>query len=194
MGAYASYRITIVGNAIDINRAIKKLRDTIPDQECFRFHSLSNYSAKEYDLSSSFIEVSFHVVKTHSCVWIEDIGDLANYLAFYIPALSFSISGRIYDCTDDLDDMMDFRINYRPKKLTMECTCWYIHIFMDNYVDYDAFCSIICDQYGNPRYSEEDYNGFRDCSNEWYVLDSGQGEFSIDISFDDPVRIKIKRP
>lgn len=196
MNAYASYVITLCGNNPDIIAAAKMLNEVISNQDCFPnfLHRSARSTNPENTHSSSTVQEYFIVEKTHKCVWLEDILDLANNLAYYLPNTTFSISGRIEDFASHIVDMMDFKITYQNKKLTSQSTCWYIHIFMDDFVDYEAFCAAVCDLYGNPRYTEEDYKGFRDCAKEWYVLESGQGEFSTDVPFDDPVRIKIKRP
>ena len=188
--------ITLRGNDPNITEAVEMLSEVISDQDCFStvLRRPSHNADYEDTHSPSIVEESFMVEKTHKCVWLEDILDLANNLAYYLPGIAFSISGHIEDFAGHIEDMMDFRITYQNKKLTSHSTCWYIHIFMDDFADYDAFCTAVCDLYGNPRYTEEDYEGFRDCAKEWYVLDSGQGEFSTDVPFDDPVRIKIKRP
>lgn len=196
MNACANYVITLRGKDSDIAEAVEILSEVISDQDCFSpfLHRSSCNADCEYTHSPSAVEESFIVKETHKCVWLEDILDLANILAYYLPAIAFSLSGHIEDFAGHIEDMMDFKITYQNKKLTSQSTCWYTHIFMDDFADYDAFCTAVCDLYGNPRYTEEDYEGFRDCAKEWYVLESGQGEFSTDVPFDDPVRIKVKRP
>lgn len=59
--------------------------------------------------------------------------------------------------------------------------------------NYNAFCRKFCDKYGYPRYTKEDYEGFRVCADEWYVLDSRRGEFSTDVPLENPVKIKIPK-
>ena len=56
---------------------------------------------------------------------------------------------------------------------------------------YKEFCEQFSDLEGNPRYSEEDYLGFKECADEWYVLGSGKGEFSKDVPLGDPKKIKV---
>lgn len=140
------------------------------------------------------LEETFDIVDTHACVWIEDILQLANDLAYFIPELSISISGSIEDSSEDIDDMMDFRIEYFDNKLTVKNTCWYICIYMDDFEDYYEFARKLCDQQGNPRYTEDDYQGFLECADKWYVLDSGHGEFSVDVPFGKANRVRIKKP
>jgi len=219
--ACASYSIMLCGNTAQLKEAAELLEDVINDHGCFSDYlqvclngAKQKYSRDKYveddeddwdddddyegDLDDAYTpqvkEEYFEIEETHACVWIEDILQLANDLAYYIPALSFSFSGHIEDSTHGVEDMMDFEIGYIDKKLTIKQTCWYICIYMDDFEDYDSFAQKFSDQHGNPRYSEEDYQGFLDCANSWYVLDSGQGEFSVDVPFEKSVRIKIKKP
>lgn len=87
-----------------------------------------------------------------------------------------------------------FEVEYSNKKLTTRETCWYICVHMHEFKNYEAFAKIFTDRHGNPRYTEEDYLGFLNCADKWYVLESGQGEFSVDVPFGDIVRVKIRKP
>jgi len=119
--------------------------------------------------------------------------DLAIDIATTVPAIHFSIKGHIEDTSDNAGDEMDFHIYYQEGKLFSQTTDWYWYLHMDDFPDYASFCVKVCDLYGNPRYSEEDYEGFRACADEWYILDGGQGEVSTDAPLRDPVRIKLKQ-
>ena len=89
--------------------------------------------------------------------------------------------------------MMDFLIEYRKGKLTSKASDWYIHIYMNDFEDYYAFADKFAGTDGNPRYTEEDYIGFCECAPEWFVLDSGNGEFSTDVPLGKAVRIRIPK-
>ena len=67
------------------------------------------------------------------------------------------------------------------------------HIYMNDFEDYYAFADKFAGTDGNPRYTEEDYIGFCECAPEWFVLDSGNGEFSTDVPLGKAVRIRIPK-
>jgi len=89
--------------------------------------------------------------------------------------------------------MMDFLIEYKKGKLTSKTSDWYIHIYMDDFEDYYAFAEKFAGSDGGTRYTEEDYNGFCECADEWYVLDGGNGEFSTVVPLGKAVKIKIPK-
>lgn len=198
MQAFASYEITLIGTDFEVKEAIECIADIIGDQGDTLTNLLDRYYSDDEeddedseDLTSTF-EETIEIWQTHDCVWIEDIEKLAMDIAANLPNLQFSISGHIEDCADDAEDEMDFKVFYKSKKLFSQSTDWYWYIHMDDFRDYSDFAAKICDQNRNPRYSKEDYEGFKACADEWYVMDSGMGEFSTNAPMGDPVRIKIK--
>ena len=76
------------------------------------------------DVSPIYAE-DIEIWQTHDCVWIEDIQKLAVEIAINAPALQFSISGHIEDCSDNAGDEMDFKLVYAGKKLTSQTPVWY---------------------------------------------------------------------
>lgn len=205
----ASYSIVIKGYWAHIKEAVELLETAIDDHSCFSdyLESQTKNVTQKHSWDKSLYEKDddngedqqvqeeyFDVEETRSCVWLEDILALANEIAYIVPDLLFSFSGHIEDSSEKAGDLMDFEITYQNKKLVSRSTSWYICIYMDEIDDYEAFCKTLCDQYGKPRYSEEEYEGFRECANEWFVLDSGQGEFSSNVPMGDPIRHKVKRP
>lgn len=200
MRSFASYDITLSGTKSDIREALFCLSDVICDQENVLAELMDKYDYEadwddedDCDDNGSYIcTEDIEIWQTHDCVWIEDVQKLAVEIARNAPDLQFSISGHIEDCSDDAGDEMDFKLVYADKKLTSQTTDWYQYIHMDEFKNYAAFAAKFCDRHGNPRYTEEDFNGFRDCADEWYVFDSGYGEFSTTAPLGDPVRLKVK--
>lgn len=197
MRAYASYEIVLHGTAVEINEAVDSIADIIGDQPDALPNLLDRYYSdedddEEEDLTPLTFEEVVEVWETRDCVWIEDIIKLSVEIAVNSPDIQFSISGHINDDSDVAGDEMDFKITYKEKKLLSQTTDWYQYIHMDDINNYNAFASRFCDAHGNPRYTQEDFEGFRDCADEWYVLDGGHGEFSTTVPFNDPVRIKLK--
>lgn len=175
----------------------------VEDDEDFDYEEDDDYEDERercpqaYDNNNNvhqIVEEHFDVIDTTVCVWTEDIFQLANDLAYYSPDISFSISGCTIDFSEDIEDMIMFEVEYSNKKLTTRETCWYICVQMHEFSNYEAFAKIFTDRRGNPRYTEEDYLGFLNCADKWYVLESGQGEFSVDVPFGDTVRVKIRKP
>ena len=190
---FASYDIILRGSEVEIRKALFCITDRIGDQGNVLPELLDRYDYDEVDEDDiSVFEEEIEIWQTHDCVWIEDLEDLAIDIATTVPAIYFSIKGHIEDTSDNAGDEMDFRIYYQEGKLFSQTTDWYWYLHMDDFPDYASFCVKVCDLYGNPRYSEEDYEGFRACADEWYVLDGGQGEFSNDVPLRDPVRIKLR--
>lgn len=198
MRSFATYIIKLSGARPDIYEAVSCMCDVICDQGSILAELLDKYSCSddwddEDDISSqTMCEEEIEIWKTHDCVWIEDIEKLALDIAVNAPNLHFSFFGHIEDCADDAGDEMDFNISYKSKELFSQTTDWYWHIHMEDFRNYTDFSAKISDQYGNPRYTREDYEGFLQTADEWYVLDSGMGEFSTNAPMGDPVRIKIK--
>ena len=197
MRPFASYEITLRGTLLDVKEAIDCIADAVRDQHDALPNLFDKYSPNVDDddddnVVPSDIEETIAIWQTHDCVWLEDLEALAADIASFAPNLIFSISGHIEDPSDSAEDEMDFKICYNNKKLLSQSTDWYWCIHMDDFPDYNTFCSKVCDLYGNPRYSEEDYLGFRASADEWYILDGGHGEFSTEAPLQDPVRIKIK--
>lgn len=195
MHVHSTYTITISGANADVALAIDYLASILTDQSYFQNLSCarSSNSDNEKDDIISNREESIQIDNTHSCVWIEDIEQLAIEMVLRVPTLNFSISGYVVDNTVGVGDKMDFLVQYSNKKLTSSSSAWYISINMDDFIDYESFCSKICDLYGNPRYSEEDFEFFRLCSKEWYVLDSGLGEFTTNVDLGKPVKLKLSK-
>ncbi len=196
MSACATYTISLSGPSFDVMDMIAFLSEKINDQDCFQDFNLTNRFCDNDDDDEDDIDFTlFHreelieVYETHDCVWLEDIEDLAKAMVHESSDVLFSISGHIED--SESDDMMDFKICYTGKKLISQSSCWYIYIHMDEFKSYESFCRKFSDKYGHPRYTEEDYEGFKACADEWYVMDSGMGEFSVDVSLNEPVRIKL---
>ena len=199
MRPFASYEIALRGTLLDVKEAIDCIADVVKDQydalpNLFDKHSpnIDDDDDDDDNVIPSDIEETIAIWQTHDCVWLEDLETLAADIASFAPNLIFSISGHIEDPSDNAEDEMDFKIWYTNKKLLSQSTDWYWCIHMDDFPDYDTFCSKVCDLYGNPRYSEDDYLGFRASADEWYILDGGHGEFSTNVPLRDPVRIKIK--
>jgi hypothetical protein len=207
MKAYASYTVSLSGSYIDILDAVDFLSEEISDQDCWsEFKNDYFYDDDDYDEDDELekqessgtdtpdcLEEYFEVWETQKCVWIEDIQKVAAELACMVPELNFIIKGHIADNTDNADDMMDFLIEYKKGKLTSRTSDWYIHIYMDDFEDYYEFGDKFTGPNGTPRYSEEDYEGFCQCADEWYVLDSGNGEFSTDVPLGKPTKVKIPK-
>lgn len=204
MKAYASYTITLTGSYVDILDAVDFLSSEIDDQDCWgEFSNPCFYSCDDEEdeddgnddrgVNNSLSE-TFDVYETCKYIWLEDLSKLAAELSCIAPCLCFSISGYTTDNSDGSEEMMDYLIDYKNGKLLSRSSCWYIHIYMDEFSCYDAFRRKFSDKYGNARYSEEDYEGFRECAAEWYVLDGGNGEFSTNVPLGEPVRIKLKKP
>ena len=195
MRPFASYEITLVGSFFELKEAIDCIADAIEDQPDVLPNLLDKYYSyeDEDDIIQDKTEESIEIWQTHDCVWLEDIVTLAIQIATFATSLTFSISGHIVDPSDSAEDKMDFKICYENNKLFSQSTDWYWLIHMDDFPDYASFCSKVCDLYGNPRYSEEDYLGFFSTADEWYILDGGQGEFTTHPTFTDPIRIKLKK-
>ena len=194
MRPYASYTITLKGTELDIRKAIFCITDIIGDQGNVLPELLDRYDYDEINEDDPAVyEEEIEIWQTRDCVWLEDIESLAADIAITVPNVQFSLSGHIEDPSEDAGDEMVFKIYYQSGKLLSQSTDWYWYVHMDDFPDYASFSAKVCDLYGNPRYSEEDYEGFRACADEWYVLDGGQGEFSTDAPLRDPVRIKLKQ-
>jgi len=197
MNACATYTISLSGPSFDVMDIIAFLAEQIDDQNCFDdFNLKSRFSDNDeddddYDFTLLQRDEYIEIYETHAYVWLEDIEDLAKEMVQISPSVSFSIAGHIEDSEDS--DLMDFNIQYTGRKLTSQSSCWYIYIHMDEFENYNTFCQKFSDKYGNPRYTEEDYEGFRACADEWYVLDSGNGEFSTDVPLEEPTKIKIPK-
>ena len=200
MRSFASYNIALSGTKLDIREALFCLADVICDQENVLSELLDKYDYEDDwddededdgDTSSTCIE-EVEIWQTHDCVWIEDIEKLATEIALNAPDLQFSFSGHIEDHADNAGDEMDFKLVYNGKKLIKQITDWYQYVHLDDFKNYADFASKVCDLYGNPRYSEEDFEGFKQCADEWYILDGGQGEFSTDAPLGDPIKVKVK--
>lgn len=208
MKACSSFVISVSGRYIDIFEAVDFLSEIITDQSCWTefTHDCVDNDPDDYDdddileesenVSKNLPELMdecFEVWDTQKCVWIEDIQKMAAELSYLVPAIDFAIKGHIEDNIDGNGDMMDFLIEYKKGKLTSRTSDWYIHICMDDFEDYHAFAEKFMGLDGNPRYTEEDYNGFFECADEWYVLGSGNGEFSTDVPLGNAVKIKIPK-
>ena len=208
MRPHASYDITLSGSAEDILEALFCITDVICDQNDVLPQLLDKYDADEDEIddddddchiakvddASSILEETIDIWQTEDCVWIEDIEKLAAELAICAPTIKFSISGHIDDTSDNAGDEMDFKISYSNNKLISQKTDWYQYIHMDDFEDYYEFGDRFLGADGKPRYSQDDYEGFRQCADEWYVLDGGKGEFSTNAPLGEPVRIKLKKP
>lgn len=197
MRAYASYEIKLLGTDSEINGAIDCIADVIGDQADVLPHLLDRYYSDDDEDDDDkqplgAFEETIEIWQTHDCVWVEDIQKLAVEIALNAPNLQFSIAGHIEDASDDARDEMDFKITYKERKLFSQVTDWYQYIHMDDFKNYSAFAAKFCDRHGNPRYTKEDFEGFRDSADEWYVLDGGSGEFSTRAALGDPVRVKVK--
>lgn len=194
MRPFASYKITLRGAKAEIKKGLFCITDIIEDQENELSELIDRYDLDEMDENDPAVtEEQIEIRETYDCVWIEDIEKLAIDIATAVPAVQFSVKGHIEDTSDDAGDEMDFHVFYQEGKLFLQTTDWYLYIHMVDFPDYASFSAKVCDLYGNPRYSEEDYEGFRACADEWYILDSGQGEFSTDAPLRDPVRIKLNK-
>ena len=197
MNACATYTISLSGPSFDVMDIIAFLAERIDDQNCFDVFNLKNRFSDndedddDYDFTLLQREEYIEIYETHAYVWLEDIEDLAKEMVQISPSVLFCIAGHIEDSENG--DLMDFNIQYTGRKLTSQSSCWYIYIHMDEFENYNAFCQKFCDKYGNPRYTEEDYEGFCACADEWYVLDSGSGEFSTDVPLEEPTKIKIPK-
>lgn len=203
MKSFATYDISISGTKADIREALFCLADAIFDQETTISELIDKYDAdddiededEEYTgITLSSCNEDIEIWQTHDCVWIEDIQKLAEEIVSIVPEIIFSFAGHIEDCSDEAGDEMDFKITYKGKKLTLQKSDWYQYIHMDDFKNYAVFASRFHNRHGQPRYSEEDYEGFRECADEWYVLDGGNGEFSTNAPLGEPVRIKLKKP
>ena len=191
---FASYEIKLRGTEVEIRRSLFCITDMIGDQGCVLPELLDRYDIDEIDENDlSVTEEIIEIWQTHDCVWIEALEELAVNIATTIPTMQFSIKGHIEDASDGAGDGMDFHIFSQESKLFLQTTDWYVYVHMDDFTDYASFSAKVCDSHGNPRYSKEDFEGFRACADEWYILDSGQGEFSTDAPLHDPVRIKFKQ-
>ena len=215
MQPFASYDITLTGTAEEILEALFCITDVIGDQDNILPSLLDKYDPDEADyyddednkdnedeekedfddnLASPIVEETIEIWQTEDCVWIEDIEKLAAEIAINAPSIKFSISGHIEDPSNEAGDEMDFKIAYSNKKLFSQKTDWYQYIHMDDFEDYYDFGDRFTGPDGKPRYSLEDYEGFCQCADEWYVLGGGHGEFSTNAPLQDPVRIKLKFP
>lgn len=214
MNVYSSFTVSICGNYADIIEAVDFLSETITDQSCWTefdndcFYENNHFDDDDDDFDDDnspetqmvtndehleLLEECFEVWETQKCVWIEDIQKMAAELSSLVPGISFSIKGYIADDSDGAGDMMDFLIENKNGKLVSKTSDWYIHICMDEFENYREFADKFIGTDGNPRYSEEDYDGFCECASEWYVLDSGTGEFSTDVPLGKAVRLKIPK-
>ena len=213
MKAYSSFTVSVRGGYADILEAVDFLSETITDQscwtefanDCFYEKGPTDYDDDDFDDKSpenqsitndkhqELLEECFEVWETQKCVWIEDIQKMAAELSYLVPGIEFTIKGHIEDNINGSNDMMDFLIENKKGKLTSRTSDWYIHIYMDDFDDYYEFGDRFTGPDGRPRYSEEDYEGFCTCADEWYVLDAGNGEFSTDVPLGKAVRIKIPK-
>ena len=207
MKACSSFIISVSGSYADILEAVDYLSETIIDQSCWTEFA-KNYSINDSDdydededqeeperddKCSEPMDECFEVWDTQECVWIEDIQKMAAELSYLVPKIDFVINGYTEDNIDGNGDRMNFLIEYKNGKLTSRISDWYIHIYIDDFEDYYAFSERFIGPDGQPRYTEEDYNGFLECADEWYVLDSGNGEFSTDVPLGKAVKIKIPK-
>lgn len=200
MRSHASYDITLSGTRKDLLQALFCLADIICNQDNILAELIDKYDLDEdfyeeecEDEEAIICAEDIAIWQTCDCVWIEDIQGLAIEMARVAPEIRFSISGHIEDLSDNAGDEMDFIFTYENKKLFSQSTDWYQYIHMDDFDSYTTFATKFCDCYGKPRYSKEDFEGFKQCADEWYVLDSGAGEFSTNAPMGERVRIKISK-
>lgn len=201
MQSYATYNISLTGSKIGIRKALFCLADIILDQGGTIAELLDKYDDNDdFDddddyglLKDQIYTEELEIWQTHNCVWMEDIQSLAINMALEAPEVCFSFVGHIEDHSENAGDEMDFRLTYDRRKLIEQTSDWYQYVCMDEYESYAAFAEKFCDSHGNPRYSKEDFDGFRQCSDEWYVLDGGTGEFSAKVLLNDPVKVRISK-
>lgn len=85
---------------------------------------------------------------------------------------------------------MDFSISYTDGEITIASSCWYIMMFMDDFEEYEEFCEEYCDDDGEPLYSEEKFEKFKEHM-DWFLLESGDGAIVDTVPLDDIQKIKI---
>lgn len=62
---------------------------------------------------------------------------------------------------------------------------------MDDYEDYDEFCEEYCDNDEEPLYSKEEFKKFKEDDNEWFVLESGDGDIVTNVPLNNVCEIII---
>lgn len=196
MNVSATYTIALSGPSFDVMDVIALLSEEIPNQQCFSNYELTNRFSDDADEDDDFDSTLLHreelleIRNTNTCAWLEDIEAQAKKIVRISSEVTFCISGHIEDRVSD--DLMNFTVRYNGKQLTSQHSDWYVHIHMRDFRDYQHFCRKFSDRYGCPRYTQEDYDAFCECADEWYVMNSGQGEFSNDVPLCDPVKIRLK--
>ena len=123
-------------------------------------------------------------VEDETLVWVENITEeLAKLMAEAAPSLVFTIDGCV-DTSESAGEYMDFSISYCDGKITVASSCWYIYFYGDDYEDYEEFCEEFLDDEDNPRFTEEEFEKFRDSDEEMFVLDSGNGDIVSAVPLD----------
>lgn len=103
---------------------------------------------------------------------LDDIEELAINIANALPNNSFIIEGCI-DTSESAGEYMNFQVEYKNKKLISKNSGWYLHMYPDDFENYDSFLEYY------PKFSEEEFEKFR--HDDYYILDSGNGEFVKEI-------------
>ena len=171
MHAHSTYTIKFKGTPEDIKKVLPVINEKL-----------------EYDLEDVVEEIE--VEEEYSLVWLENItNDLAVNIAKTAPKLKFTIDG-VVDTSESAGEYMDFAISYNDGEITEKSSCWYVMMFMDDFEEYEEFCEEYCDDDGEPLYSEEEFEKFKEHM-DWFVLESGDGAIVDTVPLDDIRKIKI---
>ena len=171
MHAHSTYTIKFNGTPEDIKKVLPVINEKL-----------------EYDLEDVVEEIE--VEEEYSLVWLENItNDLAVNMAKIAPELKFTIEG-VVDTSESAGEYMDFAISYIDGEITEKSSCWYVMMFMDDFEEYEEFCEEYCDDDGEPLYSEEEFEKFKEHM-DWFVLESGDGAIVDAVPLEDIRKIKI---
>ena len=121
---------------------------------------------------------------------VEDLEKLAISIAENLPGSEFTIDGCI-DTSEDNGEYQDFLIAYSQNKLTTRHSCWYIQMYAEDFEDYDDFADEYQDEDGEPRFTEEQYEAFKEGT--YYILDSGEGDCVPEVPLDTVYKVDLKK-
>ena len=145
-----------------------KLKECLVDfDQCFEDEEPSNEINVE--------ELYGHIDAT------DELVNLAVDIAKSIPDSDFSIEGCI-DCSERSGEFQDFLIEYTNGKLIEKHSCWYVEMFAEDFESFEEFSEEYVDENGDPRFSEEQFEDFR--NEKFYILESGDGDCVKEVPLD----------
>ena len=171
MHAYSTYTIKFDGKADNIKKVLPIINEKL-----------------KYNIID--VVEKIEVKEEHSLVWLENItNDLALNIAKASPELKFTIEG-VVDTSESAGEYMNFVISYDDGEITEKSSCWYVMMFMDNFDEYEEFCEAYYDDDGEPLYSEEEFEKFKE-NMYWFILESGDGAIVDSIPLENIRKIRM---